>query len=586
VSQEFEAPLGEIESALAAIWCELLKVDRVGRHDNFFMLGGHSLLAVQMIERLRRVGLTLSVRALFDAPTLSVLAQSMDHHHVAVEAPVNLITADTTAITPEMLPLIDLTQKEIGTIVKQVEDGMSNIQDIYALSPLQDGILFHHIMATKGDPYLLYLRMTFDNRAVLDHYLNAVQQVVDRHDILRTAIVWKSISTPAQIVLRKAMLSVTELSLDPADGSIAEQLMQRIDPREHRIDLTQAPLTRFVIAQEADGCWAVVQLLHHLIGDHSTLDVVNAEIRAFLSGQGETLAAPQPFRNLIAQTRLGISIEDHERLFTKMLAEIDTPALPYGLADVHSDGHDITEFHLMLPQDLNNSLRTHAKHLGVSLAALCHLAWALVIARTSGQNKVVFGTVLFGRMQGGSGSDRAMGLFINTLPLRIDLEGGSVEECVRQTQSDLAALLEHEHASLALAQRCSSVPSGTPLFSAMLNYRHNDISTVQTASSSGMQIVDAQERTNYPFVMSVEDFGSALGLTAQVVQPFDPARISGYMQQALHSLAGALEQNMDSSVRYGNNCLLKTQGYCYILYFKRPVPFFSYMCRSILGVQH
>ncbi|KAF9366976.1 hypothetical protein CPB97_006588, partial [Podila verticillata] len=155
-----------------------------------------------------------------------------------------------------------------------------------------------------------------------------------------------------------------------------------------------------------------------------------------------------------------------------MLQDIDTPSLPYGQSDIHNDGCDVTESHRMLPQELNDKLRDHAKRLGVSVASLCHLAWAQVIAATSGQTQVVFGTVLFGRMQGGSGSDRTMGLFINTLPLRVDVGGTGVLETVRRVQTDLATLLEHEHASLALAQRCSSVPSGMPLFSALLNYRH------------------------------------------------------------------------------------------------------------------
>ena len=85
----------------------------------------------------------------------------------------------------------------------------------------------------------------------------------------------------------------------------------------------------------------------------------------------------------------------------------------------------------------------------------------------------MFGTVLFGRMQAGEGADRAMGLFINTLPLRLDLEETGVEASVRQTHARLADLLRHEHASLALAQRCSGVGAPAPLFSALLNYRHN-----------------------------------------------------------------------------------------------------------------
>ncbi|KAF9081106.1 hypothetical protein BGX27_005073, partial [Mortierella sp. AM989] len=334
-------------------------------------------------------------------------------------------------ITPELLPLIDITQDDIDLIVSRAEGGVANIQDIYALSPLQDGILFHHVMAPIGDPYLI----------------TRFQKVVDRHDILRTSIMWQNLSTPAQVVLRHAALSITELKLDPSVEPIRDQLARITDPSEHRLDLTQAPLIRFIISQNVDESWAVVELMHHIIGDNSTMAVMGNEIQAFLKDQAYTLLEPQPFRNLIAQIRSGPGIEFHKQFFTKMLAEIDTPALPYGVSDVHHGGVDVTESNIKLPRNLNDRLRGHAKRMGVSLASLCHLAWAQVISRTSGQEQVVFGTVLFGRMQGGSGSDRAMGLFINTLPLRIDVGDGSVEDSLRQTQATLAELLEHEHAS-------------------------------------------------------------------------------------------------------------------------------------------
>ncbi|KAF9981536.1 hypothetical protein BGZ79_006098, partial [Entomortierella chlamydospora] len=170
-----------------------------------------------------------------------------------------------------------------------------------------------------------------------------VQKVVERHDILRTAIMWENLSIPAQVVLHHAPMSVTEISLDPADGLILDQMTKLFDPLSHRIDLTQAPLIRFAIAHDTDGRWIVVQSMHHLIGDHSTVEVMQIEIESILDARGGTLPPAQPFRNLIAHTRSGPSVEAHEKFFAKMLSEIDTPALPYGLSDVYRDGMDVSE---------------------------------------------------------------------------------------------------------------------------------------------------------------------------------------------------------------------------------------------------
>src|ERR1700730_9252156 len=132
-----------------------------------------------------------------------------------------------------------------------------------------------------------------------------------------------------------------------------------------------------------------------------------------------------------------------------MLGDIDEPTAPFGLMDVQGDGSGIEEAYLPLDTDLARRLRASARRLGVSVASICHLALAQVLAKTSGRKDVVFGTVLFGRMQGGEGSDRVMGLFINTLPIRIAVGEQGVEASVRQTHTLLAALMRHEHASLA-----------------------------------------------------------------------------------------------------------------------------------------
>ena len=141
-----------------------------------------------------------------------------------IRVPRNAIEPRCAVITPQMLPLIDLRREDIDRIVLQVPGGVDNIQDIYGLTPLQDGILFHHRRATEGDPYLLIRQIAFPDRKRLDQFFSVVQQVIDRHDVLRTSFLWEGLSEPAQVVWRQARLSVLEVALDPHDGPVAEQL--------------------------------------------------------------------------------------------------------------------------------------------------------------------------------------------------------------------------------------------------------------------------------------------------------------------------------------------------------------------------
>ena len=246
-------------------------------------------------------------------PTLKDLAAAVGSQSSGVEAPPNRIPPGCEAITPEMLSLVELTQGEIEQVVSGVAGGAANVQDIYPLAPLQEGLLFHYLMGEEGDPYLLSGLMEFDGRARLDGYLEALQAVIDRHDILRTSIAWEGLREPVQVVWRKAVLPVEEVELDADDGDAAKQLYERFNPRQHRMDVRQAPMLRVVICEDkTNGRWLMLKLMHHLAGDHTTLEVMREEVEAYLLGEGDRLAAPLPFRNFVARARLGVSQEEHE----------------------------------------------------------------------------------------------------------------------------------------------------------------------------------------------------------------------------------------------------------------------------------
>ncbi|WDG89569.1 amino acid adenylation domain-containing protein [Pseudomonas chlororaphis] len=537
----YQAPVGEMETTLAQIWQDLLGLARVGRYDNFFELGGHSLLGVSLIERLRELGLTLAVRTVFASPALADMAQAISAHQDHASAfvvPDNLIPMGCSAITPDMLPLVTLTQDEIDVIVGAVPGGAANVQDIYPLAPLQEGILFHHLLQQRGDAYLLRSLMAFDSRARLDAFLCALQQVINRHDILRTAACWQGLAQPVQVVWRQAHLHVeTFYPIQP--GDVPAQLAAHTDPRRRRLELNRAPLFALDIAQDpTQDEWLLALSFHHLVGDHLTLEQIVSEVTEVLQGRGEALPAALPYRNFIAQTR---SVPDavHETYFRERLADVDEPTAPFGRLEVQGDGQAVTEAQLPLPAELAQAIRSQARRLGVSPGVLFHVAWAQVLAQTSGRDDVVFGTVLLGRLQGYAGAERAMGLFINTLPLRIALAGRGVQDVVLATYRELMALLEHEQAPLALAQRCSGVALPLPLFSALLNYRHS-VAGGSDMNWEGIRLLSSEERTNYPFTVSVDDLGEGFSLTAQTVEGVDPARMAAYLATAITGLVDAL----------------------------------------------
>ncbi|MCR6479406.1 amino acid adenylation domain-containing protein [Variovorax sp. ZS18.2.2] len=444
------------------------------------------------------------------------------------------------AITPAMLPLLALDQGAIDRLVAQVPGGVRNVQDIYPLAPLQEGILFHHRLHGEGeggDAYVMPTLLRFDSRERLDRFVQALREVIARHDILRTSVHWEGLEQPVQLVQRRA-----ELDIEMLASALAEEAAERLSALAGaRLDLSRAPMLRGHAIEERDsGRWRLQLLHHHMILDHTASQLLVQEVMLMLRGQRDLLPVPMPFRRFVAQARQGAADGEHEAYFRAVLGDVDATTVPFGLGDVRGDGRGVVQARSELDPSLAQRLREQARLRGVGAASVFHLAWALVLARCSGRSDVMFGTVLFGRLQAGAEAARAMGMFLNTLPLRVRVEGAETDAALRRVHADLAELLRHEHAPLSLVQRCSGLPAGAPLFASLLNYRYSRRDG-EAAGLPGIESLGGHDRTNYPFVLHVDDHGDGFGLTAEIDRSIDARRICGFVAQALHALVDALE---------------------------------------------
>jgi hypothetical protein len=350
-----------------------------------------------MMERLRRIGLSANVRSFFQSRSLAELASVLTSEGGEVgplDAAPNLIPPGCEAITPQMLSLVELEPAQIEHIVRAVPGGVANIQDIYPLAPLQEGLLFHHLLNERGgDTYVIPTLLSVSSRSRLEELIAALQSVIDRHDALRTAVVWEELPRPVQVVYRRAILPVSEVELD-RDRDPMEQIKEWMKPERQKLDLRQAPLLRLQVA--ADPCndqWYVLLQLHHIVCDDTAQAIVRSEVAAHFEGRMARLPQPLPYRNFVAHALAHVRAQDEEAFFRSRLADIDEPTAPFGLLDVHGTGSRIEEAREALEPALAMRVRTQARRLSVSAATLFHAAWALVVAMTSARDDVVFGSV-------------------------------------------------------------------------------------------------------------------------------------------------------------------------------------------------
>ena len=387
------------------------------------------------------------------------------------------------------------------------------IEAIYPLSPLQQGFLFHSLLSEDTDPYCVQQCYRIDGDVDIPALKAAWQYLAQRHAVLRTAFAFKAQREPLQVVKREVtfnfeLLDWTHISEQTLPSSLDEFLTA---DRERGFDLSKAPLMRIQLIRTAANAHYLVKTYHHIITDGWSSAIMMRELTVFyqaqLQGKTITLAPPPPYRNYIRW----LQEQDQQaakRFWRHCLEGVEvktTLSLPKAKA-----GSGTTQLMLenLLDLGLSNNLHTMARQQGLTLNTLLQGAWALLLSRYSGTQQVVFGVTVAGRPTELNDSESMVGLFINTLPLSINLGATMPVQGWLKAIQKLSLDMQHfAYLPLAEIQGLSDIPSGESLFDTLMIFENyaKQSGDAQADSNPSLKIerVSLNDETHYSLTLYV-----------------------------------------------------------------------------------
>jgi len=426
---------------------------------------------------------------------------------------------------------------------------IEDIEDIYPLSPLQQGMLFHALYTPGAEAYFEQFHCKLDglNDAAFRY---AWEQVVQRHTILRTGFIWDEGGEPVQVVYRE--VDFPWQVRDWRQMTPTEQQQQfeifLLNDRVHSFVLTDAPLMRLALIRTADETFYFVWSRHHLLMDGWSAALLMKEAFAFYEahcqGRHLRLPEPRPYRDYIAW--LDEQDDSKAEVFWRAILKGFTSATSLRLkipAESLSPLSSYDERQIELSEAETALLLARARKRRLTLGTLAQGAWALLLSRYSGEEDIVFGVVVSGRQGGFAGIETMAGLFINTLPLRLQV-GDEMREgaWLEQLQAQHLELQQYEYSRLAEVQSMSDVPGGQPLFDSILVVENFPVHGTLSTPRKGLQVSEAQSFgvTTYPLtVVALPDRALRLAINYDCTR-FDAASIEQMLEHLKNLLKDLL----------------------------------------------
>ncbi|HEX7332939.1 MAG TPA: amino acid adenylation domain-containing protein [Pyrinomonadaceae bacterium] len=429
-SRVYEAPRTQVEELLTQIWAEVLGVEQVGIHDNFFELGGDSIRSIQVLAKAQENGIKLSVEQLFRHPTIHELSIVHDESTPLQDQPLE--------VAP--FSLINVTDRE--RLPETVEDA-------YPLTRLQAGMIFHSEYSPETPIYHDIMSVQIRARLDASAMRATIAELIRRHPILRTSFALTGYSTPLQLVHREVdpPLEIEDLSHLSA-AELEAVLVNDLEAEKGKsFQWDQAPLIRFRIHRRDQETFQFMISLHHAIIDGWSLSALMTELFQhywYLLGENSEPLAPPPrmkYSYFVALEQQALESAESQRYWKEQMEACEPQRLPRWVA-AQPGIPETRERTVSFSAETMSGLNQLARMSGASLKYVALAAHLRILTLLSGGFEAVTGLVSHGRPEGPD-AERMIGLFLNTLPFRLKLSGGSWRDLVEQVFHAEQEMLPH-----------------------------------------------------------------------------------------------------------------------------------------------
>ncbi|SEP51282.1 non-ribosomal peptide synthetase, partial [Amycolatopsis saalfeldensis] len=485
------APRTPREIALCGVLADVLGVPAVGADDDFFTLGGDSISSIRLVLGAAEHGLAITPRQVFQHRTAEALAAC---------------AGEVATVDDSGPPLLELSEADSAALGPHAE--------VLPVTPLQQGFFFH---AAYEDDDVYTVQEIFDLEGPLDpeKLRSSVQDLLDRHSSLRSGFRQLDDGRVVQVVAPRAELPWREVGAPDAAAALEAD-------RTRRFALDRPPLLRATLVRGTRNRLALT--FHHIVADGWSVVVMVREILARYGATGPVVPEPNS-REAHLRRLTGRDDEAARRAWRNALADISEPTRlaekPAGIGDRRP-----SKLHFTMDEQAAARVRAVAREHGLTLGTVLHGAWGLLLGRLTGRGDLLFGSTVSGRDARVPGIEEAVGLYINTLPVRVRWSGGdTVAGLLRRLQDEQAALLDHQHLGLAELQRLAGagtdLSSTDELFDTLVvleNYPR------ESEGAAGLRVtgVEVADAVHYPVALIATP-----GDTLEFSLKFDAARTPG-----------------------------------------------------------